>query len=118
MSLRGGGAKKDYAATAEAKRTKRFRCKDSFISLDGREFLYGGDWARRKDEVFARDAMRCQWGTIAMGTKCDQDADDVDHIIKRSDGGGDGALNLRSLCRRHHNMRHKEFQPQLRSIPA
>jgi predicted restriction endonuclease len=118
MSLRGGGAKKDYAATAEAKRTKRFRCKNSFIDLHGREFLASGDWSRRVKEMFERDGFKCRAVTGSTNSDfCCRPAVHPHHQKHRGDGGDDSLGNLISLCAFHHSQMHPEKQTQLRSIP-
>jgi hypothetical protein len=121
MSLKGGGAKKDWAATAEAKRTKRFRCKNSFISTDGREFLASGDWTRRVKEMYQRDDGVCQFrlpvtpkGEILI---CGLFAHHPHHIKHKGEGGDDSLGNLVSLCWKHHEQMHPEKQVRLRSIP-
>jgi hypothetical protein len=126
MSLRGGGSKKDNAATAEAKRTGRFRCKNSFIDLQGREFLASGDWTRRVKEMYQRDAGLCQWvvskwqfdnGEIGEAL-CGAEAKHPHHKVKRADGGDDSLSNLMSICIRHHKEAHPEKQVRWTSREA
>jgi hypothetical protein len=97
----------------------------SRIYCDGREKLVGEDYKPRVREVLARDGGKCQWprtfvnrapgksnyaNDAIVEVPCNQPADDVDHIVKRSKSRNDAASNLRSLCRAHHDLRHKEFQ--------
>ena len=116
MSLKGNGAKKDWAATDAAKKSKRLRCKNSFIATDGREFLSSGDWSRRRKECFERDFGCCV--VIVRGTDfCGQEAVHAHHQKHRVDGGDDSLDNLVSVCAFHHKMLHPEKQVRLRSIP-
>jgi hypothetical protein len=119
MSLKGGGAKKDYAATAEAKAARKIRCKDSFVSLDGRIFLSAGDWKRRKNECFQRDGHLCRAVTGSHNSDfCCAPADHAHHQKHRGDGGDDSLSNLISLCAFHHSQMHPEKQVRLKSIPT
>jgi 5-methylcytosine-specific restriction endonuclease McrA len=61
-------------------------------------------WKKRVSEIMERDGHRCR----ICGTN--QGLADVHHIIKRSQGGGDDADNLMTLCRRCHNAKHPEKQ--------
>jgi len=81
----------------------------SFVSREGKLLLHGDDWERMKQRVWLRDKGKCKlckkscWdGESAIA--------DPDHIVKRSDGGGDELSNLRVLCRACHNARHPEKQ--------
>jgi 5-methylcytosine-specific restriction endonuclease McrA len=102
----------------------------SRIYRDGREKLVGKDYIARVREVLERDGGKCQWPCTFVNrapgksnyandaiaeVPCNQPADDVDHIVKRSKGRDDRASNLRSLCRAHHDLRHKEFRTQFRA---
>lgn len=94
----------------------------SYVTLDtNREILYGEDWKRRREECFERDKGKCQWVEESPwvcstwiypshGAVCGNPANDADHIIKRSKQRDDRLSNLRSLCRFHHNLRHKEHR--------
>ena len=100
----------------EATLARKFQDGASKVMRDGREKLEGEDYTARVREVLARDGGKCQWEIaiqrrwVGMAAKCGASADDVDHIVKRSDERDDRASNLRSLCRAHHDLRHKEFQ--------
>jgi 5-methylcytosine-specific restriction endonuclease McrA len=93
----------------EATAARNFSDPRSRVMQDGREILYRLDWQARRLECIARDHGECRYfdGTLA---KCDMQADDADHIIKRSKRRDDRLENLRSLCRFHHNLRHPEFR--------
>lgn len=51
-------------------------------------------WANRRAMVLLRDGYRC--------VRCGAPAEEVDHRLPRSRGGGDELTNLRSLCRPCH----------------
>jgi 5-methylcytosine-specific restriction endonuclease McrA len=61
-----------------------------------REKLFPEEYERRKQEVLEGDNYCCR---ICFSKK----NLDVDHIKKRSQGGGDEISNLRTLCRKCHN---------------
>jgi hypothetical protein len=94
------GHKKDNTETM----ARNFNHKDSFISLDGHEYLRGQDWKDRQLEVLIRDKFACRvcntW----------EPPFDVHHILTRGEGGPDDLENLMLLCRKCHNKRHPEKQ--------
>jgi hypothetical protein len=102
MSLRGNGAKRDNQATE----ARAFLDGDSFVSLDGREFLSGDDWVARKKELFERDKGKCR---VPL---CRRPAEHPHHVRHRSRGGDDSIGNLLSLCAPHHRVAHKERNPK------
>jgi hypothetical protein len=122
MSMKGGGAKRDNAATAEAKRTGRFRCKNSFIATDGREFLSRGDWERRVAELFQRSPF-CECVSLptdpggAMKV-CGAPGAHPHHKLRRQKGGDDSLSNLISICFEHHKEAHPEKQTRWTSREA
>ena len=115
MSLRGRGAKKDFLATERAKILKLFRCKGSFVAVDGREFLSRGDWQRRVAEIFERDKRQCQWVIMkdfypGIPMLCGKRAQHPHHIIPKGKGGDDSLGNLMAICAIHHKEAHPEKQ--------
>jgi len=56
---------------------------------------YGSDWRKIRGAVLNRDAGLCQQcardGRLTAGNQ-------VDHIVPRSEGGGDEMSNLETLC--------------------
>ena len=49
-------------------------------------------WRKIREAVLIRDGYICQW--------CGQDANTVDHVIERSQGGSDSMDNLIAACNR------------------
>lgn len=103
------GAKRDNEETARA----CYADDRSFVSLDGKEFLYGEDWKAQRQRVFFLDKGVCQYCHTPIDVE--YEAWTADHITKRSDGGSDDLANLRLIhndfgaC---HQQRHPEFQTQ------
>jgi HNH endonuclease len=85
----------------------------SYVRPDGSETLYGEDWKRRVQELRERSGGRCErvtwWGEWL---RCQSEAADPDHIIKRSKRRDDRMSNLQALCAVHHRAKHPEHQPQ------
>ena len=106
MSLRGGGTKRDNMETV----ARNFQDEDSFVGLDGHEYLRGEDWKQRQSQVYIRYKGKCQ--------KCGYDDTvdgmpfDIHHILHRSKGGSDDLDNLILVCRRCHNTEHREREPR------
>lgn len=61
-------------------------------------------WARIRTRILRRDRWVCQW-PLATGGACAEPANQVDHIVPASIGGGDGDDNLQSLCEWHHSQK-------------
>jgi 5-methylcytosine-specific restriction endonuclease McrA len=69
--------------------------------------FYGtAEWKRLREAALRRDGFRCTW--IDHGIRCLRPAVVVDHIVERTDGGADTLENLRSLCRDHDAIRHRD----------
>jgi hypothetical protein len=101
----------DRIATAE----KRFEHPKSRVMKDGREILHGADWKRRKWELWERSGGQCEAISFWAGEepiRCRWEADDPDHVVKRSKGRDDRLEALMALCRNHHQQKHPEFQPR------
>jgi 5-methylcytosine-specific restriction protein A len=60
---------------------------------------YGFAWTKLRTRILQRDQYRCQ-ACKRAGTLTP--AQDVDHIIRKEDGGTDDPRNLQSLCRPCH----------------
>ena len=89
----------------------------SFISNDGREFLYGEDVSVRRHEVFERSGGFCE------EPGCNRQIDEflpaehpnalhVHHIKHRSKGGAENMANLQAACTRCHKRHHANREPQ------
>lgn len=62
---------------------------------------YGRAWKKRRD-VFLREhplCAHCELEGLVV------EATEVDHIIPRSRGGGEGDDNLQALCHMHHSQK-------------
>lgn len=97
-------AKKDLPATEAA----HFRCKRSFVALDGTLRLAGRDWRDQQLMVLMRDDFKCR----KCGTT--EPPFDVHHVIHRGKGGSDNLENLILICRRDHDKEHADRAPQWR----
>ena len=63
---------------------------------------YGYTWQRLRRLVMHRQP-------ICQVPGCHQPSEDVDHIVPRTAGGGNGFDNLQALCHRHHSRKtHRE----------
>jgi hypothetical protein len=102
------GAKRDYFET----RLRGYKDKNSFVSLDGREFLCGLDWENRKLELAARDKGSCHWNM------CGKPSRHPHHMKPKGKGGDDSLANLILVCEEHHKEAHPEKQVRLKSVPA
>jgi hypothetical protein len=89
----------------------------SKVYFDGRERLYGKDWAKRKKEVWERGGGRCERivGECVsydkgypylngMEVRCRSEMHDPHHIVKRSKKRDDRLEALIGLCRLHHDL--------------
>jgi 5-methylcytosine-specific restriction protein A len=56
---------------------------------------YGYAWQKVRRRVLARDKGLCQ---SCMKSGRVRQATEVDHIVRKADGGGDAPDNLQSLC--------------------
>ena len=63
------------------------------------------DWPKRREHVLLRDGRRCQHVREDTGRRCLQWANEVDHVLERSEGGSDDESNLASKCEWHHKMK-------------
>jgi len=61
-------------------------------------------WREIRSYVLARDRWKCQ----IQGNDCTKRATEVDHIIRREDGGTDGTENLRAACGKCNRGRERE----------
>jgi hypothetical protein len=112
--MRGGGHK-DPVATAAAK----FTDPRSYVRLDGKQFLFGGDIERLRLQVFMRDGYRCTGENLEgdeMGERCNRLIDWFDghmhHIQSRGKRGDDSLSNCVTVCDRCHKRLHP--RPRLR----
>jgi 5-methylcytosine-specific restriction endonuclease McrA len=102
-------AKKDQLATTG----RGFLDPRSFMSKDGREFLYGEDMSVRRHEVFERSGGFCE------EPGCNRQIDEelpsdhpnslhVHHVRHRSKGGAENMNNLQAACKRCHAKHHTD----------
>jgi hypothetical protein len=90
----------------------------SKVYFDGRERLAGKDWTKRKKELWIRSGGRCEWvethweGSHLLFLRCKAEANDPDHIVKRSVLRDDRLPALQALCRGHHQLKHAERNPR------
>lgn len=68
----------------------------------------GGGWARTRKAQLRRQPL-CE---LCLSEGLTTQAQEIDHIIPRGQGGTDKPANLRSVCTRHHILLHK---PKYRS---
>lgn len=74
----------------------------AWVSSEGRsaaERGYGYAWKKIRDRIMARDKHLCQ--PCLNGGRPTQ-AREVDHIIKKADGGTDDDDNLQAICKPCH----------------
>lgn len=78
----------------------------SFVSRDGRQFLYGEDTSVRRHEVWERCGGFCE----KMGcNRCiSEETSHMHHMRPRSKGGDESFGNLQMLCARCHKKEHSD----------
>jgi 5-methylcytosine-specific restriction endonuclease McrA len=106
-------AKKDSLATL----SRCFLDPRSFMSKDGREFLYGEDMSVRRHEVFERSGGFCEEPGCSRQIFEDLTSDHpnalhVHHIKFRSKGGAENMKNLQATCTRCHKKHHADREPK------
>lgn len=106
-------AKRDALAT----QLRCFLDPRSFMSRDGREFLYGEDMSLRRHDVWERCGGFCE------EPGCNREISDelptehpnalhVHHVKHRSKGGADNMNNLQAACTRCHKKHHADRNPR------
>lgn len=65
---------------------------------------YGADWRKRRARQLLRHPV-CEWKRASDARACGRPATDVDHIVPKVHGGSEEAVNLQSLCARHHRVK-------------
>lgn len=91
----------------------------SFISRDGREFLFGEDMSVRRHEVFERSGGFCEEPGCNREIFEDlpvkhPNAFHCHHLKFRSKGGAENITNLQAACTRCHEKHHSDRNPQFR----
>jgi hypothetical protein len=80
----------------------------SYVTLDGRQVLYGEDWAARKKALWERSGGRCEAQLEILGGvtpwRCTREATEPHHVIRRHIQRDDRMQNLQALCHEHHAM--------------
>lgn len=66
--------------------------------MPGGSYQKPGNWRTLKRRILERDGYRCLCGARAVT---------ADHIIPRSQGGGDDPVNLRAICGPCHEAKSK-----------
>lgn len=59
----------------------------------------GRPWRRKREHVLQRDGFTCR---VCLASGVVTLADEVDHIIPRSQGGTDETTNLQAICKTCH----------------
>ena len=90
---------KDRVRTME----QQYLDKRSYMTMDGREILYGEDWRARKAELRFRAGGICEYFMC-----CSAEGTEPHHLIRRSKGRDDRLKNLVLLCHYHHALIEKE----------
>lgn len=70
-------------------------------STSRRKQTLSRDWPAIRKRILTRDGHRCTWRREDTGNRCNEYANQVDHI----DGHADNDANLRALCAYHHAQR-------------
>lgn len=107
--------KTDIAETEWLHRVGLLTHEKSCRLTDGRLVLHGSDWIAQVERVWKRDKGKCQ---ICRRPVYEGQIADPDHIVRRSDGGGDELPNLRTTHRSCHNQRHPEKQTRFSEAKA
>lgn len=64
------------------------------------------DWESRiRPRILKRDGYRCTMIRFDTEERCNEPANQVDHIVPYSEGGSDDDSNLASLCEHHHSVK-------------
>lgn len=85
-----------------AKRTHRAQAAPARQPFAGRQNEMGRGWGRLRTRQLRREPM-CEW--TEDGARCVEQAEVVDHIIPRFEGGTDDPSNLQSLCQGHSDVK-------------
>src|SRR5271170_2753390 len=88
----------------------------SFISRDGRQFLYGEDTSVRRHEIWERSGGFCE--KMGCNRNISEETGHMHHIKHRSRGGDESMQNLEALCGRCHKKEHSDREPQWTSKGA
>lgn len=91
--------KRDIQATE----AKNFQDPRSYVAKDGREILYGKDWAERKWQVWMRGNGKCE-RMVEPNVRCRNEMAEPHHKVKRSKLRDDRMSNLEGLCHLHHDI--------------
>ena len=89
-----GCGHRDEPLIAERRAAGVYEDPRSYVSTDGREYLFGIDKVARYREVWDRDERRC----VDCSRSLTFEEMHPHHVIRRSAGGSDDALNLVTLC--------------------
>ena len=105
-------AKRDPLETAN----RGFLDPRSFISNDGREFLYGEDVSVRRHEVWERCGGFCE--RMGCNRGISEEVAHLHHVKMRSKGGDESMRNLEMLCARCHKKCHADREVRWSSNEA
>lgn len=97
----------------------KYADKDSYIHLDGREFLFGEDKSKRRAEIYQRDMGMCQINQKKWPHKCPGRVlwfgGEWHHVRSKARGGDDSLANGVWACRAGHRAAHNR-EPHLKWI--
>jgi hypothetical protein len=88
----------------DVERTKRygFECRQSYITVDGKFFLFRADKTALRLACFERDRFTCQ----LTGERVDWESGEMDHVVPYSKGGDDTLGNVQTVKHGPHMRRH------------
>mgnify|MGYP003583546985 CR=1 FL=1 len=73
------------------------------------EFYRSPEWRDLRNKCLRRDGHRCTY--IAGGFRCEATENlEAHHVIPRTKGGADALYNLKTRCRRHHEVAHEDMR--------
>ena len=87
----------------EAKKRLGYKHPRSKVRLDGSEVLVGNDWQIRKRQLWDQASGRCE-AITSDGERCRSEGHDPHHIVPRGKRRDDRLINLRLVCRMHHQL--------------
>ena len=93
-----GCGHRDEPLIAERRASGVYEDQRSYVSTDGREYLFGHDIRNRRWDVWERDQRRCVSCSMLLALNQMH----MDHKKARSAGGDDRTENLQTMCPRCH----------------
>ena len=100
-------SRKAHKVDPERTREANFADRRSYVTLFGKEYRFGQDMRRIREEVHARDGGRC----VECGKPQSLFEMHLDHFrVTRGRGGDDSRGNLRTLCAKCHMASHVQVR--------